>query len=364
MLPLGRGAHLSLSGRYNHTSIDNRDRIQPGGGPGSLDGDHAFGRFNPAAGVTCGSSTRSASVYAGYSEGSRAPTSIELGCADPEAALQAAERDGRRSAARSGRDQERRSRRARALQHASPGTPAFSAPRNHDDILFVTSDQTGFGYFRNFGRTLRRGHRARRARPGRAVDARAPATPFSPRRSRARKPSTARATARNDAARDGDARRRRHDRDRARRSPAARPAALFKAFADCRADARASASTSTSSRRARHTRAATRTTRTSPTALYYLGPGSADGYAVVNLGARYRLTRWLQAIGQVNNLFDREYATAAQLGPAGFLGVRPNSPPASRPPYDLHLSGRADPRLDRRPRPFLAAASTVREHLA
>ena len=30
----------------------NRDRIEPGGGPGSLDGDHAFSRFNPAAGVT------------------------------------------------------------------------------------------------------------------------------------------------------------------------------------------------------------------------------------------------------------------------------------------------------------------------
>ncbi len=29
--------------------------------------------------------------------------------------------------------------------------------RNHDDILFVTSEQTGFGYFRNFGETRRAG---------------------------------------------------------------------------------------------------------------------------------------------------------------------------------------------------------------
>ena len=28
---------------------------------------------------------------------------------------------------------------------------------NHDDILFVTSEQTGFGYFRNFGQTRRAG---------------------------------------------------------------------------------------------------------------------------------------------------------------------------------------------------------------
>ena len=51
---------------------------------------------------------------------------------------------------------------------------------------------------------------------------------------------------------------------------------------------------------------------------YYLGVGSTDGYAIVNLGARYQLTRWLQIIGQINNLFDTEYSTAAQLGPAGF----------------------------------------------
>ena len=28
---------------------------------------------------------------------------------------------------------------------------------NRDDILFVTSEQTGFGYFRNFGKTRRQG---------------------------------------------------------------------------------------------------------------------------------------------------------------------------------------------------------------
>ena len=55
-----------------------------------------------------------------------------------------------------------------------------------------------------------------------------------------------------------------------------------------------------------------------PDGAYYLGAGSTDGYAIVNLGARYRVTRWLQVIGQVNNLFDTEYATASQLGPAGF----------------------------------------------
>ena len=75
--------HLTLSGRFNRTTVDNDDLITPGGGPGSLDGDHVFSRFNPAAGVTYDPSSH-LNLYAGYSEGSRAATSIELGCADPE----------------------------------------------------------------------------------------------------------------------------------------------------------------------------------------------------------------------------------------------------------------------------------------
>lgn len=55
-----------------------------------------------------------------------------------------------------------------------------------------------------------------------------------------------------------------------------------------------------------------------PDGEYYLGPGDAPGYAIVNLGGTYRLTRWLQAVAQVNNLFDRVYYTAGQLGPFGF----------------------------------------------
>ena len=82
-LSFGNAWNVVLSGRYNRTSIDNRDRIRPVAGPGSLTGEHVFDRFNPAAGVTF-RATGWLNVFAGYSEGSRAPTSIELGCADPE----------------------------------------------------------------------------------------------------------------------------------------------------------------------------------------------------------------------------------------------------------------------------------------
>ena len=81
------------------------------------------------------------------------------------------------------------------LPRRATGTPASSAPTNRDDILFVTSEQTGFGYFRNFGETRRAGARARRERPASGASRSAPATPSSTPRSRARRPSTARATA-------------------------------------------------------------------------------------------------------------------------------------------------------------------------
>ena len=97
VLPIGAAWTVTLSARFNSTSISNIDRLNPAGGPGSLTGDHVFSRLNPAAGVTF-SPTRAVNLYAGYSEGSRAPTSIELGCADPDSALQAAERACRRSA--------------------------------------------------------------------------------------------------------------------------------------------------------------------------------------------------------------------------------------------------------------------------
>jgi len=55
-----------------------------------------------------------------------------------------------------------------------------------------------------------------------------------------------------------------------------------------------------------------------PDDVYYVGPGTSPGYGVVNLGARYTVTRWLQLLGQINNLFDRRYYTGAQLGALGF----------------------------------------------
>jgi outer membrane receptor protein involved in Fe transport len=55
-----------------------------------------------------------------------------------------------------------------------------------------------------------------------------------------------------------------------------------------------------------------------PDGKYYLGPGYSAGYAVVNLAAHYRLSRRLELRGQLDNLFNRHYDTAAQLANTGF----------------------------------------------
>ena len=46
-----------------------------------------------------------------------------------------------------------------------------------------------------------------------------------------------------------------------------------------------------------------------PDGTYYLGDGATPGYAVVNLGARYQVTPRIGILLQINNLFDRQYAT-------------------------------------------------------
>ena len=42
------------------------------------------------------------------------------------------------------------------------------------------------------------------------------------------------------------------------------------------------------------------------------------GYAVFNLRGEYRPTKGVKVFAQVDNVFDRKYSTAAQLGATGF----------------------------------------------
>ena len=68
---------LTVSGRFNAAAIDLNDQ-----NGGDLTGNHAYERFNPAAGVTY-KVTPWLTAYAGYAEANRAPTPAELSCASP-----------------------------------------------------------------------------------------------------------------------------------------------------------------------------------------------------------------------------------------------------------------------------------------
>ena len=306
--------HITLSGRYNHTSIRNRDRIQPGGGPGSLDGNHGFGRFNPAASVTF-SPTRVVNVYGGYSEGSRAATSIELGCADPAEPCKlpnamAGDPPLEQVVTRTWESGARGEHRG-----VSWNAGVFRAD-NRNDILFVTSEQTGFGYFRNFGETRRKGLEIGASRRVGQVTLGAgytylSATFESEETVNGESNSTNAAADGGEPGLEGTI-----DIEPGDRIPLV-PSHLLKAFADIQVTSRLSLDVNLIAVSSSFARGNENNLH-EPDDQYYLGPGEAPGYAIVNLGGTYRLTRWLQAVAQVNNLFDRDYYTAAQLGLFGF----------------------------------------------
>lgn len=72
---------LTLSGRYNraHVTVSDRSGTSP-----DLDGSFTFSRFNPAIGINFNPSP-AVTAYAAYSEGMRAPSPVELTCSDAAA---------------------------------------------------------------------------------------------------------------------------------------------------------------------------------------------------------------------------------------------------------------------------------------
>jgi outer membrane receptor protein involved in Fe transport len=142
---------LTLAGRYNETEITLRDQLGT-----ALNGDHAFERFNPAVGVTA-RVAGDAIVYAGYSESSRAPTPIELTCADeddpcrlPNAFL--ADPPLEQVVAESFETG------IRGDWRSGTWSAGLFRTTNKDDILFISAGAlTNEGFFDNVGRTRRDG---------------------------------------------------------------------------------------------------------------------------------------------------------------------------------------------------------------
>jgi outer membrane receptor protein involved in Fe transport len=315
-LSLGSALSLTVSGRFNRSTINNSDRINPGGGPGSLDGEYVFNRLNPSAGLTF-SPNRFVNLYGSYSESSRAPTSIELGCADPnnpcnlpnalagDPPLQQVETHTFEAGVRNGDETGPVNWRA-----------GWFRGSNHNDLLFVTSNQTGNGYFKNFGQTLRQGveiylsGRIQRLTLGGNYT-------FLRTAYKSSETLDGSSNSTNDSAVAGSP-----GMDGVIQiQPGNRipliPQHMLKTFADVQFTRKLSADldfVAVSSSYAR----GNENNQSRPDRIYYLGPGTSPGYGVLNLGGRYQLQTRIQVFAQINNVFDHQYYTAAQLGPTGF----------------------------------------------
>jgi outer membrane receptor protein involved in Fe transport len=157
--------HLTLSVRYSRNtetlsgySIDTDigdfgagfDQARP------LMGDHTFSRLNPAFGLTV-TPTDALTFYADYNEASRAPTVIELGCANPAAPCGlpnafASDPDLRQVVARTAEAGVRGNLPDQRLVWSAD---VFHTV-NSNDIQFVAIG-TNTGYFDNVGNTRRQG---------------------------------------------------------------------------------------------------------------------------------------------------------------------------------------------------------------
>lgn len=303
---------LTVSGRYNRSTVRNRDAITPGGGSGSLDGDHRFSRFNPAIGLAYAPAA-GIGAYVGYNEGSRTPTAIELGCADPENPC-------RLPNAMAGDPPLKQvvtktweaGLRGKVASVASWSAGVFRA-ENHDDILFVADNQAGFGYFKNFGKTRHQGVEL-------ALDGKAGALDFGVNYTWLQATYQSRETVNGSANSSSDA-----DAPGlegnilitpGKRIPLT-PSHILKAHVEVQGGRDWTvglAMTAVSSAYAR----GNENNRHQAGGPAYLGAGKSGGYAVFELNGTYQLTRQLGVFAQVNNLFDRKYATAAQLGATGF----------------------------------------------
>ncbi len=314
-LSLGKSWNVTLSGRYNRNTIDNTDRIRPIAGPGSLDGSYVFGRFNPSIGVTY-NPTSMVTAYASYAQSSRAPTSIELGCADPNNPCNlpnALASDPPLSQVVTGTWEA--GLRGKMERNVTWNLGAFRA-ENRNDILFVASEQTGSGYFKNFGKTRRQGVQA-------SVDGRigrvSAGLDYTYLDATYQSTETVDGSANNtsDSALGGlpgvDGVITIH---RGNRIPLV-PKHTGKAFVNIQATSKLVVDAGLVAASSSYARG-NENNAYQADGKYYLGPGVSPGYAVVNLAAHYDLTKRLQLAVQMDNLLDRHYYTAAQLAATGF----------------------------------------------
>ena len=308
--------HLTASGRYNRTVVKNSDHITPGGGPGSLDGNHTFSRFNPAAGVsfTPGNALK---TYLGYSEGSRAPSAVELGCADPNNPCRLPNSMAGDPPLKQVVTKTWELGFHGALAHGIRWNAGVFRADNHDDILFVAAPaNTQFGYFKNVAKTRREGLEAGISQKTGALNIGVNYT-WLDATYQSRETINGTGNSSNDTALTGA----KGLDGNIQIQPGNRipliPRHMFKAHADYQFTGALSAGLNLIAVGSSYARGNENNLHT-PDGATYLGSGKSGGYAVINFNTQVQVDKQLKLFGQINNLLNRRYNTAAQLGPTGF----------------------------------------------
>jgi iron complex outermembrane recepter protein len=157
-LTLAQDLYATMSASYNTTRVRIRDRT---GTQPALDGEHRFSRLLPAAGLAY-TPRAGETWYASASRGMRAPTAIELTCADPGAPCRLPSVFLADPPLKPVLSSTLEAGVRRPLAAGVRVAAALFRTDLEDDIHFVSAGGSALnaGYFRNVGRTRRQGAEA------------------------------------------------------------------------------------------------------------------------------------------------------------------------------------------------------------
>jgi len=277
---------------------------------GNAGGNHVFKRFNPAVGLAYAFAPEF-NTYAGYNEGSRAPSPIETGCADPlypcllpnamagDPPLQQVVTKTFEGGVR-----------GKLGQDTRWSLGAYRAV-NHNDLQFIASSSTGAGYFDNVGKTRRQGFDlALNSKVGNfswaagysLIDA-----TYQDSFNMASQANSSRVNGEITVSKGnkmaGIAKHQFKLRGQLQATPNWSIGSTAVAFSD------------------QYARGNENNQHQANNSTYF-GSGKVKGYAVLNLDSRYNFnTSGWQLFAKVNNVFDRKYYSSGLLGENAFIGT-------------------------------------------
>jgi outer membrane receptor protein involved in Fe transport len=312
----GKLLHFTVSMRYNQStetlmgySIDT-DIGDFGSGfnePTALTGDHTFSRVNPAFGFTVTPSD-SLTLYADYNEASRAPTVIELGCANEAAPCGlpndfASDPGLKQVVART----VELGTRGNFLDRRLTWSADVFRTVNSNDIQFVATAANA-GYFDNVGSTRRQGLDlsvgGKEASLNWHVTYSFVDATFQ---------STFEVNAASNSTADGNGNILVQPGDRIPLIPKNTGRLILDYEVTPQWDLGGNLIVTSGSYLHGNENNANQPGQTNGAGAYVAGSGWISGYALVNLQSTYRVTKHVQLFARLDNLFDKRYATAGFL---------------------------------------------------